>query len=125
VLALLQYDYRMDQFVASVKGTLNKYAEFKGVATRSEYWYFVLASLIADLLASVVDGSLSGSPVGNLLGLLLFIPSLAVAIRRMHDTDHRGWFILVPIYNIILLVTPSRPNRWAVGPSTFGWSANS
>jgi uncharacterized membrane protein YhaH (DUF805 family) len=115
----------MNQFIASVMGSLNKYAEFKGVASRSEYWYFILASLIADAAAGIVDSILPGSPVSNLLGLVLFIPGIAVGVRRMHDTDHRGWFLLVPFYNIYLLVSKSRPNRWAVGPETFGWSANS
>ncbi len=115
----------MDQFVASVKGTLNKFAEFKGVASRSEYWYFVLASLMADLVASFLDNYFSGSPIGNLLGLLLLVPSISVGVRRMHDTDHSGWFLLVPFYGFYLLCCSSRPNRWSAGPTTFGWSPNS
>lgn len=115
----------MDQFVASVKGTLNKFAEFNGVASRTEYWYFVLASLMADVAASFLDNYFSGSPIGNLLGLLLLVPSISVGVRRMHDTDHRGWFLLVPFYGFYLLLCASRPNRWSVGPDTFGWSPNS
>jgi len=47
--------------------------------------------------------------VGNLVSLITLLPSIAVAIRRMHDVGKSGWFILVPIYNLILLVTPSKP----------------
>jgi uncharacterized membrane protein YhaH (DUF805 family) len=115
----------MNQFIASVQGTLNKYADFKGIAGRSEYWFFFLFTLIVDVIASIGDNFVPGDALSNLLSLLLLIPSIAVAVRRMHDTDHRGWFVLVPFYNIYLLLSKSRPNRWGVGPDTFGWSPNS
>jgi len=47
--------------------------------------------------------------VGNLISLATLIPTIAVAVRRMHDVGKSGWFVLVPIYNFILTVTPSKP----------------
>ena len=114
----------MDQFVASIKGTLNKYAEFKGVASRTEYWFFFLFTLMVDVVASFLDNLVPGEFLGDLFGLLLLVPAIGVGIRRMHDTDHRGWFLLVPFYNIYLLASKSRPNRWAVDSTSFGWTPN-
>jgi uncharacterized membrane protein YhaH (DUF805 family) len=48
--------------------------------------------------------------VGNLISLVAVLPTIAVAVRRMHDVGKSGWFVLVPIYNFVLLVTPSKPN---------------
>lgn len=91
--------------VAATKDGLNRYADFSGVSSRSQYWYFTLASFLASLAASIVAGDM----VGNLVSLITLLPSIAVAIRRMHDVGKSGWFILIPIYNFILLVTPSKP----------------
>lgn len=90
--------------VEATKDGLNRYADFSGVSSRSQYWYFTLASFLASLAASIVAGDM----VGNLVSLITLLPSIAVAIRRMHDVGKSGWFILIPIYNLILLVTPSK-----------------
>lgn len=77
---------------------LKKYAVFSGRATRAEYWYFVLINLIASLILSILDSAVSKvtgimdvGVLGGIYALALFIPSLAVAIRRLHDTNHSGW----------------------------------
>ncbi|MFV8817710.1 DUF805 domain-containing protein [Haliea sp. E17] len=94
---------------------LKKYAVFDGRARRKEYWFFVLFNIIALLVLSFVD-SLFGTydpevGVGILSGiycLAIFLPALGVAIRRLHDTDRSGWWILVGfiplIGGIVLLV---------------------
>ncbi len=92
---------------------LKKYAVFSGRARRAEYWYFALFSFIISVLLWVIGGILakiSGAPWMALLGfiywLAIIIPSIAVSIRRLHDTDHSGWWILigfVPIVSLILL----------------------
>ena len=91
--------------IDALKDGFNRFADFSGVSTRSQYWYFTLATFLASLAASIVAGDM----VGNLVSLITLLPSIAVAIRRMHDVGKSGWFILVPIYNLILLVTPSKP----------------
>ena len=71
---------------------------FSGRASRSEYWYFFLFCILAGLATAVVDMVIFGvenelSPVNALTSLALFLPSLAVAVRRLHDTNRSGWWI--------------------------------
>ena len=90
----------------------NKYAQFSGRATRSEYWYFVLFSIIIYIIAMVIDGFLADLTGGILiltiivmLGLL--IPNIAVSIRRLHDIGKSGWWYLlsfVPLISLVLIV---------------------
>jgi len=82
-----------------------RFADFSGVSTRAQYWYFVLSTTIASLIAQVAFGD-SG---GNLVSIITLLPTIAVAVRRMHDVGKSGWFILIPIYNLILAVSPSKP----------------
>ena len=90
--------------IDALKDGFNRFADFSGVSSRSQYWYFILGTSIASVIAQVSFGDLGG----NLVSLITLIPTIAVAVRRMHDVGKSGWFILVPIYNIILLVTPSK-----------------
>ena len=90
--------------IEATKDGFTRYADFSGVSSRSQYWYFVLVTNLAAIIGQLSFGDLGG----NVISLITFIPTLAAAIRRMHDVGKSGWFILVPIYNIILLVTPSK-----------------
>ena len=92
--------------IDALKDGFNRFADFSGVSSRSQYWYFILGTTIATVIAQVSFGDLGG----NLVSLITLIPTIAVAVRRMHDVGKSGWFILVPIYNLILLVTPSKPS---------------
>jgi uncharacterized membrane protein YhaH (DUF805 family) len=87
---------------------LRKYAVFSGRARRKEYWFFVLFNIIAQLLLAMVDGSLgtvdADSQVGLLGGiysLLILVPSIAVAVRRLHDTGRSGWWLLIALIPVI------------------------
>ncbi len=91
--------------VDAVKDGLNRFADFSGVSTRSQYWYFVLAGSLASIIASIVINDAAG----NLVSLATLIPTLAAAVRRMHDVGKSGWFLLIPIYGFILAITPSKP----------------
>jgi uncharacterized membrane protein YhaH (DUF805 family) len=93
--------------------TLNKFAKIDGIASRTEFWYFALFTWLIDLAASFADFFMPGNLLSNICSVLLFIPSVAVGIRRMHDTDHAGWWLLFPIVNLILLISPSKANRWS------------
>ena len=79
-----------------------KYAVFEGRARRKEYWYFFLFVMVAHF------ATLRLPPVNAICTLITFIPGIAVACRRMHDVGKSGWFILIPIYNLILLVSNSK-----------------
>ncbi|HET6992103.1 MAG TPA: DUF805 domain-containing protein, partial [Bacteroidia bacterium] len=78
-----------------------KFADFKGRSGRSEYWYFVLFNtIIASALALMEMGL-----VQTVYSLAVLIPSLALGFRRMHDVNKSGWFMFIPVYNIILACT--------------------
>lgn len=92
---------------------LTKYAEFNGRATRSEYWYFTLINFVAIFALSFIDGfvgifSINGN-VGlfaGLYSLLVLVPYLAVTVRRLHDTNRSGWWLLlefVPVLGSLVL----------------------
>lgn len=90
---------------------MRKYADFNGRARRSEYWYFALFYGLISVAVTILEFSMGMSVEqgGNgMLGLLLslgfMIPSLAVAVRRMHDVGKSGWFCLIPLYNLYLAV---------------------
>ena len=98
---------------------LQNYATFSGRARRSEYWYFVLFNFIISFVLGFVDGLLmSGELLSSIYSLAVLIPSIAVAVRRMHDVGKSGWFILIPIYNLILACTEgtSGENEYGADP---------
>ena len=93
---------------------LRKYATFSDRARRSEYWYFTLVYLVAAVILSVIDvatGLYSQSTgIGLLSGIFaiaMILPSLAVTVRRLHDTDRSGWWLLIaliPLLGAIVLL---------------------
>jgi len=86
-----------------------KYATFGGRASRSEYWFFYLFYVIVYVLGMVIEGAAGIVGLSYLFILPIFLPTLAVAVRRMHDTGRSGWFLLVPIYNLVLACSASNP----------------
>ena len=116
---------------------LRKYAVFDGRAGRPEFWWFqlgnVIASIVVGIVGRIVLGS-SGVALYYLYSLAVFLPSLAVGIRRLHDTDKSGWWVLIgiiPIVGWIILIvfyatsgTPG-PNRFGPAPGAAGTSAGS
>jgi uncharacterized membrane protein YhaH (DUF805 family) len=84
---------------------LQKYADFNGRARRSEYWYFVLFYILTALVVGFISGMIN-FPILYLLFILgMIIPSISVGVRRMHDVDKSGWYLLIPIYSLILACT--------------------
>jgi uncharacterized membrane protein YhaH (DUF805 family) len=104
----------MQNFLDINIATLNKYFKVDGVATRLEFWYFVLFTWFVSLGASILDIFIPGNALENLASLALFIPSVTAGIRRMHDTDHAGWWLLFPVVNFVFLLSPSKPSRWTL-----------
>ena len=106
------------------KAFIQNYANFQGRATRPEFWWFILAVVIATLVAAVIDDELIGgvSIFETLVGLATIVPSLSVGARRLHDTDRSGWWQLlqlIPLIGaIVLIVWFATPG--AAGPNRFG-----
>jgi uncharacterized membrane protein YhaH (DUF805 family) len=104
-------------------GVLKKYAEFNGRARRKEYWIYMLINLIIAFVVGFVSGFfLNSSVLGVIYGLAVLVPSIAVGVRRMHDTDHSGWWLLFPVVNLILAVQEGQAaaNRFGSDPKAGG-----
>jgi len=106
-------------FVDAVKTCFTKYADFNGRAARSEYWWYTLFIIIASVLLSNVSDTVS-----LLFGLATLLPSIAVAARRLHDTNRSGWLqllALIPILGWLVLLyflvqEAQEPNRFGAAP---------
>ncbi|QYJ74422.1 MULTISPECIES: DUF805 domain-containing protein [Shewanella] len=88
-------------------GAWKKYADFTGRARRKEFWMFFLFNLIVSIGMNLVDMALGSMLVGTLYSLAVFLPSLAIGARRLHDTGRSGWWqliALIPIIGIIILI---------------------
>ncbi|CUW37438.1 putative inner membrane protein [Magnetospirillum sp. XM-1] len=90
-------------FMTAVKTCIGKYATFQGRASRSEYWFFALFNIILSMIASVVAGASLGvlSVLPAILMIGLFVPSLAVSVRRLHDLGKSGWWFLIILIPVI------------------------
>jgi uncharacterized membrane protein YhaH (DUF805 family) len=101
-------------FMTAVRTCLSKYVDFSGRARRSEFWWFALFTFLVGIVTGVIDSILgtdydntTGGLVNSLGSLALLLPSLAVAVRRLHDTGRSGWWILlglIPIVGWIILL---------------------
>lgn len=88
----------MDYFLCA----LRKYAQFDGRSSRSEFWYFVLFYFLLSLAVGLVDHMMqSGGILGFILTLAFLIPSISVTVRRLHDSDHSGWWYLILFVPVI------------------------
>jgi uncharacterized membrane protein YhaH (DUF805 family) len=87
---------------------LKNYVGFQGRARRKEYWMFVLFSAIISIVLSIIDAIANLSSVlSGIYSLAVFLPSLAVSVRRLHDTGRSGWWILIgliPLIGAIILL---------------------
>jgi uncharacterized membrane protein YhaH (DUF805 family) len=108
-------------FTEAIASVLRNYATFRGRAPRSEYWYFALFAFLLGVATSIVDMLLfpiwtNFSPVNSLASLALLLPSISVGVRRLHDIDRTGWWVLIAftIIGIFLLLF------WACVPGTRG-----
>lgn len=112
----------------AVKAVFNKYATFSGRSARSEYWWWVLFTIIVSLVLGFVDAALFGARmgqvgiIGGIYSLATLIPSLAVSVRRLHDIAKSGWWLLIafiPLIGAIVLIYWF-VQRGTVGQNNFG-----
>ena len=109
-------------FVSSVKRNLTTaaYAQFEGRASRSEYWWFYLFTVLATAAADMLSGT-----IGNIASLAFFLPGLALVARRLHDTGRSGWWFLIAFTVIgipVLLYwlvkdSDAGANKYGAGPA--------
>lgn len=112
-------------FQQAIQSGFQNYVNFKDRSSRSEYWWWFLFALIVGAVAAIIDAILGGMFVQFIAGLALFLPGLAVGVRRFHDIGKSGWFILIgliPILGFFILIyffvqpTQPVPNEWGTGP---------
>jgi uncharacterized membrane protein YhaH (DUF805 family) len=87
---------------------LKKYGVFSGRSRRKEYWYFVLFVAIISIVLNIIDGLIGAyarsSGVGllsSIFSLAILIPSIAVTVRRLHDIDRTGWWVLISLVPLV------------------------
>jgi len=102
------------------KVVLENYANFDGRARRREFWLFTLLSAIIGygLLFILTLISPKIALLSSVYNLAVLIPSIAVGVRRMHDVGKSGWYLLIPIYSLILACTEGEkgPNQYGADP---------
>lgn len=127
------YDPPVSGFVQALSTCFRKYVTFSGRANRPEFWWFTLLVVLGASLSTTLDGAVFRPdeylefgirfglhtywPLNSLFSLLIFLPSLAVSIRRLHDTDRSGWWVLlhfIPLIGTIILIV------WFCGRGTPG-----
>lgn len=111
-------------FGTAVSSVFSQYTGFSGRARRSEFWWYTLFTVIVYLVVGVVDAVLKTGILGLIVGLALLLPTLAVTVRRLHDTGRSGWWILIgliPLVGAIVLLvfecSDSQPGPNRFGPS--------
>jgi uncharacterized membrane protein YhaH (DUF805 family) len=122
---------------------LKRYFDFKGRSRRKEYWMFVLFVVVGEIVTMILDNllglggtasttsqfgdgtasagaSMTGGILTTIFVLAMIIPGIAVAVRRVHDQDKSGWWVLVPIYNLILMFIEGTRGPNSYGPDPKG-----
>jgi uncharacterized membrane protein YhaH (DUF805 family) len=117
-------------FGQAIASGFANYVNFSGRAVRSEYWYWVLFTILGAIVTSILDAALFSfetvSPLNSVFNVITFLPSLAVLVRRLHDIDRTGWWVLIGLTGIglILLIywacQPGTPGPNRFGPDPFG-----
>jgi uncharacterized membrane protein YhaH (DUF805 family) len=113
-------------FSEAIKSGFHNYVNFSGRAARSEYWYWQLFFCLVGIASALIDLALFPrldiSPINTLAELAMLLPTLAVSVRRLHDLDRTGWWlllVLIPLIGAIWLLVWFC-TRGTVGPNRFG-----
>ena len=116
-------------FQDSITNCFYNYGVINGRATRSEYWYWVLFVSLVSVFALIIDVSLLGSsiddeftPLNSIWSLVVFIPGITVTVRRLHDVNRSGWWILISFIPFVgsLIVLVLLIDKGTEGSNKFG-----
>ena len=110
-------------FAEAVRSGFDHYVKFDGRASRPAFWWWVLFVILVGVAANILDLALDAPVFSGLVGLALLLPDLSVSIRRLHDTNRTGWWILIgliPLIGLIVLLVfylqDSDPGENKYGP---------
>ena len=113
-------------FQEAIRAFFSNYVKFDGRSVRSEYWWPVLVMTLINYVVILPIQVLISEGLGGIISLIfslaILLPSIAVAIRRLHDTDRSGWWyllIFIPILGCIALII-FFASKGTVGPNRFG-----
>lgn len=114
-------------FWQAIASGFTQYVTFGGRASRSEFWYWFLFSLLGGLITEMLDLAFFGtsipsaSPLNGIFNLILFLPSLAIEVRRLHDINRTGWWLLIAFTILgIFLLWYWACKKGTDGPNRFG-----
>lgn len=132
-------------FGEAIRTCFRKYVDFNGRARRSEFWYWVLFTVLVGMAAGILDSAFdlqprfetgeidvtASGPFASISSLALLLPGLAVAVRRLHDRGQSGWWILlnlIPVVGSLILlfafyIKDSEPGDNRFGPNPKGVGA--
>jgi uncharacterized membrane protein YhaH (DUF805 family) len=111
-------------FGQAISSGFNNYVNFNGRASRSEFWYWTLFAVLVGIVTQIID-AIIGMPLTNIIASLgLLLPGIAVAVRRLHDLDRTGWWLLLAFTGIGVIVLiiwdcmkgTDGPNRYGPDP---------
>lgn len=94
-------------FMQAISAGFSNYVNFSGRAIRSEYWYWFLFVVVVGVVTVIIDSLIGYTITNPIFSLATLLPGLAVTVRRLHDLDKSGWFILlglIPIVGAIILI---------------------
>ena len=115
-------------FQQAIASGFRNYVTFAGRASRSEYWFWTLFAILVGAAAAILDAALfpglDARPIHSLASLALFLPGLSVSVRRFHDLDRTGWWLLILLTVIGIIVVliwfclrgTGGPNRYGFDP---------
>jgi uncharacterized membrane protein YhaH (DUF805 family) len=102
-------------FKQAVSSCFSKYVDFSGRARRSEFWYWTLFVIVVQAVLEMLDSAafpdLVWGPFSSIFTLATVLPGLAVMVRRLHDLDRTGWWVLLMFVPIVGWIIRSRPAR--------------
>ena len=109
-------------FGQAISAGFTKYVNFSDRSCRSEYWYWTLFAAMVAVVGNIGNAMLHTHLVNLLLSLPIIIPGWAVAIRRLHDTDRSGWWVLIALIPIIggIILIVWFATKGTDGPNRFG-----
>lgn len=118
----MDFGYAIEVFKRTI---MTEYAKFDNRVSRRDYWYFILIYMILYIGLAVVASIIPAMYiVVTIFALGIMLPSLGLAIRRMHDINKSGWWILVPIYNLWLVCQPGDKGSNQHGDDPLGGTAD-
>jgi uncharacterized membrane protein YhaH (DUF805 family) len=109
-------------FAQAISSGFSHYVGFSGRAARSEYWYWFLFVIIGYIVTGIIDAVLGLGFISGLFGLVVLLPGIAISVRRLHDLDRSGWWVLlglIPVVGAIILIIWFC-SRGTLGPNRFG-----